>query len=97
MLCCKKRYYKYAIFVCLLFGLINISAEGFLTPDKMNTIKKRYGQAAYERVQQWMLLLNQKKITNDADKLKLVNDFLIKQRLSAIVSIGKSRTTGQHH
>lgn len=76
----QKRYYKFVIFVCLLFGLINISAEQFLSPEKMDTIKKRYGQAAYDRVQQWVILLNQVKIPNDIDKLKLVNYVLNRAR-----------------
>ena len=59
---------------------MNVSAEQFLSPEKMDTIKKRYGQAAYDRVQQWMKLLNQKKLTSDTDKLKQVNDFFNKVR-----------------
>lgn len=70
-----KKIFILSIFALLLFSLMEVRAEGYLSPKKLNEIKKQYGQDAYKRVQQWMVLLRQKKISTDREKLTLVNQF----------------------
>ncbi len=76
----KKLLQSVILFFILLINTTFVRGERFLSPEKLTKIKAKYGQKAYDRVEQWLKLLNSPQDVSDLEKLKRVNNFFNKVR-----------------
>lgn len=93
-----NKVFFISILIISFFSLSTSTATNSFTlsSSKLNQLEQKYGSQARARAELWDSMMQSSKNEKILNKLKNVNDFLIKSHIKQILDTGKRKITGQH-